>query len=91
VEGLAAGRFRPELRDPDMIAQLFMAGMHGIVSLHIARGKDPWVKWRPVRQKARLMVEALIRGLTIPPAEGAGNAPGVIGTIVIPPDKEDQP
>jgi AcrR family transcriptional regulator len=66
TEGLAAGRFRPELRDPDMIAQLFMAGMHGIVSLHIARGKDPWVNWRPVREKARLMIDALIRGLTVP-------------------------
>jgi AcrR family transcriptional regulator len=69
TEALAAGRFRPELRDPDMIAQLFMAGMHGIVSLHIARGKDKWVKWRPVRQKARLMIEALIRGLTVPAAQ----------------------
>jgi AcrR family transcriptional regulator len=65
VEGLAAGRFRPEIRDPDMLAQLFMSGVHGVVALHIARGKDPWVNWRPVRQKARLMVEALIRGLTV--------------------------
>ena len=35
-----------------MLAQIFMSGTHGIVSLHIARGKDPWVKWRPVRQQA---------------------------------------
>lgn len=69
AEGLAAGRFRPELRDADMIAQLFMSGMHGIVSLHIARGKDPWVPWRPVRQKTELMIDALIRGLTVPDAE----------------------
>jgi AcrR family transcriptional regulator len=65
AEGLAAGRFRPELTDVDMLAQLFMGGMHGIVSLHIARGKDPWVKWRPVRKRAELMIEALIRGLTV--------------------------
>jgi len=64
VEGMAAGRFRPELKDVDMLAQLFMSGMHGIVSLHIARGKDPWVNWRPVRKRAELMIEALIRGLT---------------------------
>src|SRR5262249_35218262 len=43
VEALAAGRFRPELRDPEMLAQLIMGGTHGIVSLHIARGKDPWI------------------------------------------------
>jgi len=52
-----------------MLAQLFMSGTHGIVSLHIARGKDPWVHWRPVRQTARLMVEALIRGLTVPDSQ----------------------
>lgn len=64
VEGLAAGRFRADLTDPDQIAQLFFAGTHGIVSLHLARGKDPWVDWRPVRESARLMIETLIRGLT---------------------------
>src|SRR5262245_3227260 len=65
AEALAAGRFRPELRDVDMLAQVFMSGTHGIVSLHIARGKDPWVKWLPVRKRAELMIEALIRGLTV--------------------------
>jgi AcrR family transcriptional regulator len=65
ADGLAAGRFRPELRDADLLAQLFMSGTHGIVSLHIARGKDVWVNWRPVRQRAALMIDALIRGLTV--------------------------
>ena len=64
--GLAAGRFRAELTDADLLAQIFMCGTHGVVSMHIARGKDPWVDYRPPRQKAELMIEALIRGLTIP-------------------------
>jgi hypothetical protein len=70
AEGLAAGRFRPELTDVDMLAQIFMSGTHGIVSLHIARGKDPWVKWKPVRQRAELMIDALVRGLTVDQGEG---------------------
>src|SRR5262245_54790792 len=74
TEALAAGRFRPELTDVDMLAQIFMSGMHGIVSLHIARGKDPWVKWRPVRKRAELMIEALIRGLTVECAKDKGEA-----------------
>jgi Transcriptional regulator len=82
-EALAEGRFRPELRDSDMLAQIFMSGMHGIVSLHIARGKDPWVNWRPVRQRAKLMVEALIRGLTVPQPGKLADPPGTIGTILI--------
>ena len=48
-----------------------MSGMHGIVSLHIARGKDPWVKWRPVRQRAELMVGA--------PHSGADGQDGPLG------------
>jgi len=77
AEGVAAGRFRPELSDADLLAQIFMSGVHGIVSLHIARGKDPWVKWRPVRQRAQLMIDALIRGLTQSPA--APSAPPTSG------------
>lgn len=64
AEGLAAGRFRADLTDADQIAQLFFSGTHGVVSLHLARGKDPWVEWRPVRETARLMIDSLIRGLT---------------------------
>ncbi|QDU27400.1 DNA-binding transcriptional repressor FabR [Anatilimnocola aggregata] len=64
AEGLAAGRFRSELTSADQIAQLFFSGTHGVVSLHLARGKDPWVAWCPVHETARLMIDAIIRGLT---------------------------
>ena len=57
---------------------LIRSGAHGIVSLHIARGKDPWVDWRPVWDRAHHMIAALVRGFTLP-AGGAGepisNAP----------------
>ncbi|WP_425618459.1 TetR/AcrR family transcriptional regulator [Anatilimnocola sp. NA78] len=64
AEALAAGRFRPDLTNADQIAQLFFAGTHGVVSLHLARGKDPWVSWCPVRETARHMIDTLILGLT---------------------------
>lgn len=66
VEGLAAGRFRADLTDPDQIAQLFFSSTHGVVSLHLARGKDPWVPWKPAQDTARELLEAVIRGITIP-------------------------
>jgi len=72
AEALAAGRFRPDLTDADQIAQLFFSGTHGVVSLHLARGKDPWVSWRPVRETARHMIETLILGLT----QGAPHSAG---------------
>jgi AcrR family transcriptional regulator len=65
VEGLAAGRFLPELTDADLIAQTFFCGTHGVVSMHIARGKDPWVDFRPPLRRAELLIEALIRGLCV--------------------------
>ncbi|MCI0739801.1 MAG: TetR/AcrR family transcriptional regulator [Gemmataceae bacterium] len=63
-DALAAGRFRPEFKDVDELAQIFFAAMHGLVALHIVKGDDPWVEWRPVKTTARRMVEALVRGMT---------------------------
>lgn len=63
AEGVAAGRFRPGLDDPELLAQVMWAGMHGVVSLQIAKCNDDWVDWRPEEERVRLMVETLIRGL----------------------------
>lgn len=61
--GIAGGRFRPEFRDADELSQIIWAGVHGLVSLHIAKGHDPWVPWKPIRPAFRRMQEALLRGL----------------------------
>jgi AcrR family transcriptional regulator len=63
AEALAAGRFLPGFEDPDLIAQTMWSGMHGVVSLQIAKCNDDWVDWRPVEERIELMVETLIRGL----------------------------
>lgn len=63
AEAVDAGRFRPGLDDPDLLAQIMWAGMHGVVSLQIAKHNDDWVGWRPEEERIRLMVETLIRGL----------------------------
>jgi AcrR family transcriptional regulator len=62
---LSAGRFRPELRDADLLTQTIWGGVHGVIALHLALGGDPWVDWRPAKKSVRLMIDALIRGLTI--------------------------
>jgi AcrR family transcriptional regulator len=63
AEGLAAGRFRPEYADADELAQIIWGAIHGLVSLHIAKGNDPWVPWRPLEPTFRRMSDALFRGL----------------------------
>jgi len=64
VEAIAAGRFRPGLDDPDLVSQVFWAGVHGIAALQVVRKEeDPWVEWRPLAERTRLLIDALIDGL----------------------------
>jgi AcrR family transcriptional regulator len=58
-----AGRFRERFRDVDAVAQILWAGMHGIVSLQVAKGEENWVDWRPVRELARLTIDIQLNGL----------------------------
>ncbi len=62
-EGLAAGVFRDEYHDADLLAQVIWGGVHGVASLHLIMGNDEWVQWRPVQQVAGTAVEVMIRGL----------------------------
>jgi AcrR family transcriptional regulator len=62
-EAIAAGRFLPELTDADLLAQIHWAGMHGVVSLQIAKCNDDWIDWRDPADRTRLMLDVLIRGL----------------------------
>lgn len=63
-EGIARKRFRPELRDAELLSQVVWEAVHGAISLQIAKCNDGWIDWKPVRESAALVVEALIRGLT---------------------------
>lgn len=64
VEGLQAGRFRPELTDADLIAQTFWAAVHGVVSLRITMHNDPWIEWADIDLRMRTMVDGILRGMT---------------------------
>jgi len=62
-EGIAAGRFRPELTDPHELAQMTWSSVHGIISLQIAKCHDPWVEWRDLRRTAAQIIDTLVRGI----------------------------
>lgn len=66
MEAAGAGVFRPELRDPDLIAQTLWAGVHGVISLQIAKGTDDWVPWGSFQKRADLMIDGLLKGLLRP-------------------------
>lgn len=63
AEAHAAGRFRADLADPDLIAQTLWAGLHGVCSLEIAKKNDCWVDWRDFEVRVKLMQEVLMMGL----------------------------
>jgi AcrR family transcriptional regulator len=62
-EALAIGAFREELKDAELIAQTLWAAVHGVISLQIAKCNDAWVEWRPVEERAQVMMDAVLRGL----------------------------
>lgn len=66
AEGIKAKRYRAGIRDADLVAQTVWAGIHGVISLEIAKAHDPWVDWRPVKKRVDGMIDVLIQGLTKP-------------------------
>ena len=58
-----AGKFKPELKDPELIAQTVWAAMHGVCSLQIIMAQDTWVNWRDVSARLQLMQAVMLRGL----------------------------
>jgi AcrR family transcriptional regulator len=57
------GLLRADLQDPDLVAQTLWAGVHGMASLEITMGNDPWLDWGPVQTRIELMLDTLMRGL----------------------------
>jgi AcrR family transcriptional regulator len=68
-QALDAGCLREELQDAELISQTLWASIHGVIALHIAKGCDPWVDWRPLEQRAQLMLDVTLRGLVRNPGE----------------------
>ena len=60
--------FRPELTDAHLITQTFWAGVHGVISLHIACGNIPVYEWRPVFERGVFMLELMISGMLRTPS-----------------------
>ena len=62
-QAIDAGSLREEIRDAELVSQTLWASAHGVISLNIAKGKDPWVEWRPVADRAQMMLDVTLRGL----------------------------
>lgn len=63
AEAVASGRIREEYADVELLAQIFWAAVHGVVSLQITHEHDPWITWRPLMKRARAMIGVTLRGV----------------------------
>jgi AcrR family transcriptional regulator len=64
-----SNRFLPHLKDVELLTQVFWATAHGVASLQIVKGNDPWIDWRPVEERAGLALDAILRGMLAGPSE----------------------
>lgn len=62
-EAMQAGRFRAELKDPEMVAQVLWSAVHGVASLHIVKGHEEWIDMRPASQLTEAICDAVLAGL----------------------------
>lgn len=69
-DAINAGRFREEVEDAELVSQTLWASVHGVISLNIAKCKDPWVEWRPLADRAEMMLDVTLRGLLRQTKEG---------------------
>jgi AcrR family transcriptional regulator len=62
-EAIEQKRMKPEYTDAELVSQTMWAGVHGVVSLSIAKESDPWVEWRPIKKRVTTMIDILVDGL----------------------------
>jgi AcrR family transcriptional regulator len=62
TDAINRGRFRPELTDPDQVAQIMWAAVHGIVSIRIVKSEAKWIEFRDLHETAALIIDTIIRG-----------------------------
>jgi AcrR family transcriptional regulator len=63
---IATGRVRPEYRDPDELALMAWASLHGLLALQIAKHDDDFIKWGEPRATAGKICNALFEGVLRP-------------------------
>ena len=68
AEAIEKRLVRAELADVHLAAQTFWAGVHGVTSLQITMGTDPWIAWEPTARRIDAMIWTLVRGVAGDPS-----------------------
>jgi AcrR family transcriptional regulator len=62
-EAIEQKRFRPEITDPDQVAQMLWSLVHGLVSLRMTKQHDKFIPWKDLHATAMLAMDLLLRGM----------------------------
>ena len=62
-EAFDAQLFKADITDYELIAQTLWASVHGVCSLEIALGHDPWINWASLDARLGLMQRSILSGL----------------------------
>ena len=63
TEAIDKKLFKAGYDDVELVSQTMWAGVHGVISLQIAKCNDDWVEWRDVEARAKHMVDVLVDGM----------------------------
>lgn len=63
-QAISQRRFKPDYDDPERLSQVYWAGLHGIVSLHIILWEAPGIEWRPLDATAETIINVILDGFT---------------------------
>jgi AcrR family transcriptional regulator len=66
MSAIQAGSFRPEFKNPELVAQTLWAAVHGVAALEITNGCDLWIEWTPLQERTQAMLDGILRGLLQP-------------------------
>jgi AcrR family transcriptional regulator len=67
-------RLRPELTDPQLVAQTFWAAVHGVASIEVTFKNDPWMQMASLELRATTMIDGILRGLVREPKAKGGRS-----------------
>ena len=68
-EAIEKKKLRTELSDPDEVAQILWAAIHGLISLHIVKHAQEWVPLRDLKKTTRRSMDILFRGILRSPGK----------------------
>jgi AcrR family transcriptional regulator len=69
-QAIEQGRMRPEVKDPDQLAQILWGAVHGLISIRMVKQREgDGFPWGDLHETVEAAMQALLRGILRDPSE----------------------